>query len=256
MKLLKIIPVLFLVIFISNCVKVKNTAPRQKGLEYKRVLIQTEPTKAKLFMNGEYLGKSPLKTDIWFAKERKINIKAEPIYPNQFPQNIYLTIPPIPKKMTIYMDHQPKSKTNIELEEKAEIKTQLTKTDTVILEKMIIQEILFVLPTIYFRLDQHTFDESEICKLDTLIVKLQKHPELIITVNGFADEQGTPDHNIELSMNRARTVSNYLIEQGIDNSRIETFAHGEQTIINKEGIKLEYEHSRIVEFQLSGLKEE
>ncbi|MCD4795744.1 MAG: OmpA family protein [Candidatus Cloacimonetes bacterium] len=256
MKLIKIIPILLLIIFISNCVKVKNIAPKEKGLEYKRVLIKTEPTKARLFLNGEYLGKSPLKTDIWFAKERKINIKAEPIYPNQFPQNIYLTIPPIPKKMTIYMDHQPKSKTNIELEEKAEIKTQLAKTDTVILEKMIIHEIPFVLPTIYFMLDQHKLKESELCKLNALITQLQNHPELIITVNGFADEQGTPDHNMELSMNRAQTVSNYLIEQGIDNSRIETFARGEQTIINKEGIKLEFEHTRIVEFQLSTLKEE
>ena len=256
MKLFKIISILLLVIFISNCVKVKNIAAKQEGLEYKRVLIKTEPTKARLFLNGEYLGKSPLKTDIWFAKERKINITAEPIYPNQFPQNIYLTIPPIPKKMTIYMDHQPKSKVNIELEEKDEIKTQLAKIDTIILEKMIIQEIPFVLPTIYFMLDQHKLKESEICKLDTLIAQLQKHPELIITVNGFADEQGTPDYNIELSMNRAQTVSNYLIEQGIDNSKIEIFAHGEQTIINKEGIKLEFEHSRIVEFQLSGIKEE
>lgn len=52
--------------------------------------------------------------------------------------------------------------------------------------------------------------------LDDLIESLKTNPASKITVVGYADLRGKDDSNLELSKNRAKTVINFLINNGVD----------------------------------------
>ncbi|MBL6664212.1 MAG: OmpA family protein [Flavobacteriales bacterium] len=52
--------------------------------------------------------------------------------------------------------------------------------------------------------------------LDELVESLKKQPAKKINVVGYADLRGYDDANLELSKNRAKTVINFLINNGVD----------------------------------------
>jgi outer membrane protein OmpA-like peptidoglycan-associated protein len=52
--------------------------------------------------------------------------------------------------------------------------------------------------------------------LDELVASLKTHPAKKINVIGYADLRGYDDANLELSKNRAKTVINFLINNGVD----------------------------------------
>ena len=63
--------------------------------------------------------------------------------------------------------------------------------------------------------------------LNSLANALNTTPSLEIEVAGFADRMGDEDYNMQLSNQRAMQVKEFLIEQGIEEDRITTLAHGE-----------------------------
>lgn len=81
-------------------------------------------------------------------------------------------------------------------------------------------------------------------KLDDEVVgKMKEYSQIdVILVTGHADRIGTEAYNVGLSQRRADAVKNYLVEQGIENKRIETAAKGESepvaTCANVRGSKL------------------
>ena len=56
---------------------------------------------------------------------------------------------------------------------------------------------------------------------------LDKYPASMLSVSGHTDLVGTPDFNRELGMKRARVVTDYIVSQGINASRIKTESMGE-----------------------------
>ncbi len=81
--------------------------------------------------------------------------------------------------------------------------------------------------TIYFPLNKAEFWAAEKDKLDTIIAGLLVADDAHVQVFGHACDLGTADYNMELSMDRAGLVADYLMENGIDESRITTKAFGE-----------------------------
>lgn len=77
------------------------------------------------------------------------------------------------------------------------------------------------------------FDKDELRpegrqKLDELVSELQGEGRVgSITVVGHTDSIGTEEYNEDLSQRRAASVSEYLVQQGVDPTRIETEAKGE-----------------------------
>ncbi len=54
----------------------------------------------------------------------------------------------------------------------------------------------------------------------------KRHPEQPIVVSGFADPDGTPQSNIDISRARAQVVSDQLVADGIPVGRIQRRARG------------------------------
>lgn len=51
--------------------------------------------------------------------------------------------------------------------------------------------------------------------LDRAAIEIKKDPEAKITLNGHSSAEGTPEHNMSLSVDRANAVKSYLVNTGL-----------------------------------------
>jgi OOP family OmpA-OmpF porin len=71
-----------------------------------------------------------------------------------------------------------------------------------------------------FGLDNAVLDDKSHLLLDAAVTLLQRHPKINVEVGCHTTSIGTPAHNLELSQKRADVVCQYLVDQGIDRSRL------------------------------------
>lgn len=83
------------------------------------------------------------------------------------------------------------------------------------------------LPGIEFDFGKDTIRPESKPVLDDAIAKLKKFPGVRVTIVGHTDNVGTPESNLDLSKRRAESVKRYLVEGGVDGSRIETDGKGD-----------------------------
>ena len=57
---------------------------------------------------------------------------------------------------------------------------------------------------------------------------LEEHPDRRVQIEGFTDDQGTDDYNLELSQKRADAVAMAIIQRGIEAQRVQATGYGEQ----------------------------
>ena len=242
---------------ISACTPYRLIEQIPAGTHRKRIVFRSEPTPTDIFINENYLGRTPIKTDIWYIGERSLNVKAQPLYPSQYPQNIVLKVPRVPDKMTIFMDYNPTK--DFELKQKeggiagvdagedpyaVEEFSAASLKDTIIIKEPI------PLPIIYFDFDKHYIPEKELDKLYPIVELLLKNPDYKLSIHGHADERGTVVYNKVLSTNRALSVYEYLQASDIEPDRMRIYGHGELTIIERAGYRLEYQNDRVATFRL------
>ena len=64
--------------------------------------------------------------------------------------------------------------------------------------------------------------------LDSQAAWLKQYPDVIVTVEGHADERGTREYNLALGDRRASAVKNYLVALQVSGDRILTLSYGEE----------------------------
>jgi peptidoglycan-associated lipoprotein len=64
--------------------------------------------------------------------------------------------------------------------------------------------------------------------LDRQAAWLKQYPDVIVTVEGHADERGTREYNLALGDRRASAVKNYLGALQVSTDRILTISYGEE----------------------------
>jgi outer membrane protein OmpA-like peptidoglycan-associated protein len=79
---------------------------------------------------------------------------------------------------------------------------------------------------ILFDVNQATLKPEAKQNLEKLAVILNKYPDTNILIEGHTDSTGTYEHNLDLSKQRAQSVSNYLASLGVDPSRFTTMGYG------------------------------
>lgn len=77
--------------------------------------------------------------------------------------------------------------------------------------------------------DLKTTSQNELNRLKNL---LNEHPNIRIQINGHTDNVGSETKNLTLSENRAKAVLNYLVQQGISPTRMQTKGYGETQAID------------------------
>lgn len=109
------------------------------------------------------------------------------------------------------------------------------------------------LKPIFFDFDKSVLRDDQIPNLDWNISILKDHPDLYILVAGHADYHGSLDYNVALSRRRARTVADYLVNNGIDPQRITIYAYGESYPYDKYDTNPDWESDRWVDILVSEL---
>jgi len=100
-------------------------------------------------------------------------------------------------------------------------------------EKLIEQYSSAILETtIQFEFDKSTILPEFALILDAHARFLIDNASKSVTVEGHADEKGTPEYNIALGERRAIAVSNYLQNMGVAESQITVVSYGEEKPAN------------------------
>jgi peptidoglycan-associated lipoprotein len=82
--------------------------------------------------------------------------------------------------------------------------------------------------TIYFAFDNATIAGDYEEMLAAHAAYLSKNPALEVTIEGHADERGTPEYNIALGERRANAVAKYLQALGVQADQISIVSYGEE----------------------------
>lgn len=90
-------------------------------------------------------------------------------------------------------------------------------------------------------------------ELSKVVELMRKNPNMRIRVNGHTDNIGSETDNLKLSDNRAISVRNYLIQQGIDAARITTKGFGESKPIDTNATETGRANNRRTEIEIISL---
>ena len=84
----------------------------------------------------------------------------------------------------------------------------------------------FVMRNINFEFDSAILQESSYQAIDSLANFLKENPSINIEISGFTDNSGTEEHNQKLSLDRANSVKEALINKGIEAIRMTAVGYG------------------------------
>ena len=155
------------------------------------------------------------------------------------------------KKMQIILTLDENNKANIQtdlayVKENFEPSTIALKIDNTAISddikeesKKIITDPVFDVVVVKFNLNEYAIREDAQSILeDKVIHVLNGDSRLYVTIKGYTDPLGNAAYNEKLSENRAQAVKDFLVSNGIGDSRIRTFSFGEIVDI-EEGVSWE-----------------
>lgn len=97
--------------------------------------------------------------------------------------------------------------------------------------EQLIAERKIVLDDIVFDFDKATIKPESALSLDRLIETLKKYDDIRIRVEGHTDRRGSESYNQTLSENRAKSTVQYMVDNGIDESRLEYVGFGKSKLL-------------------------
>lgn len=109
-----------------------------------------------------------------------------------------------------------------------------------------------MMENIYFETDRHELLSESYVELDKLVNILNKNPGLKLNIQGHTDSEGSADHNQSLSERRAKSVVEYLIIEGISDTRLVATGHGYSKPVADNTSEKGKQQNRRVEFVVSG----
>jgi peptidoglycan-associated lipoprotein len=81
---------------------------------------------------------------------------------------------------------------------------------------------------VYFDYDDHTLSAEARSTLSGNASYLREMGALRVTIEGHCDERGTVEYNLALGQRRADATRSYLMDLGVEASRMTTISYGEE----------------------------
>ncbi len=104
------------------------------------------------------------------------------------------------------------------------------------------------LQDIFFDFDQWTIRPESRKLLEDDAQWLAAHPQEKIQIEGHADERGTEEYNLALGERRAKSVMKFLVNLGVNPSRISSISYGEEKPFCNDPSESCYEKNRRAHF--------
>jgi outer membrane protein OmpA-like peptidoglycan-associated protein len=105
------------------------------------------------------------------------------------------------------------------------------------------KERIFKVENIYYNFDDASIRKDAIATLDALVLTLKEYPDMSIELASHTDSTGSIAYNEKLSERRANSAADYLIEKGIDPSRLKSLPCGKRQLIFASP-KMQYKNRR------------
>lgn len=105
-----------------------------------------------------------------------------------------------------------------------------------------------ILKNVFFETGSAALQSISKTELNVLINLLNDNPTMNIQINGHTDNVGSPEDNLKLSQNRAQSVVDFLIKNGIVANRLRSKGFGETQAIDSNETKEGRQNNRRTEF--------
>jgi len=124
-----------------------------------------------------------------------------------------------------------------------------------LLDKLEVKKV-FRIDNIYYDFDKYNIRADARPELDRLVRIMNENP-ITVELGSHTDCRGSFAYNDRLSQNRAQSAVDYIVSQGISNSRITAKGYGEHQLTNKcaDGVPCseeEHQANRRTEFKIIG----
>ncbi len=110
--------------------------------------------------------------------------------------------------------------------------------------------VLPVLKTVYFDTDKWDIRPDQRATMRDNAAVLEAHPGLKVIIEGHCDERQTNEYNMVLGLRRAESAKRYLVNLGIDPSRLTTVSYGEERPVAFGHDESSWWQNRRVEFRV------
>jgi outer membrane protein OmpA-like peptidoglycan-associated protein len=107
-----------------------------------------------------------------------------------------------------------------------------------------------ILKNVNFEFNSYVLQSDADTILKTLLAYLNENPKIRILISGHTDDQGSEDYNLELSINRAKSIYNWLINNGIESDRLKFTGFGKSRPLFKDTYEKSRTLNRRVEVKL------
>ncbi|HEY9486924.1 MAG TPA: OmpA family protein, partial [Chryseosolibacter sp.] len=112
------------------------------------------------------------------------------------------------------------------------------------------ENVTLVLNNIFFDFDKAILRSESFPELNRIITLMKEKSGMKIEIAGHADASGPETYNLRLSERRAKSVVQYLVGQGITDSRISVIFHGENSPVAPNTTLEGRKKNRRVEFKI------
>jgi peptidoglycan-associated lipoprotein len=106
------------------------------------------------------------------------------------------------------------------------------------------QQIQRSMQNVLFEFDKADIGPDQTSRLETAAAFLKQNPNLKFTIEGHCDEKGSEEYNLALGERRANAVKQFLVRQGISESRFTTVSYGEEKPLCREQTDACYQRNR------------
>jgi outer membrane protein OmpA-like peptidoglycan-associated protein len=106
------------------------------------------------------------------------------------------------------------------------------------------------LNNIFFDFDKASLRSESFSELNRVVALMAERKSMTVEISGYTDNLGPDAYNMKLSERRAKSVSKYLVEKGVDSSRITTTWFGETKPVDTTNTKAGNRKNRRVEFKI------
>ncbi len=134
--------------------------------------------------------------------------------------------------------------------------TTSTAPRDLMLDKLVINK-TFSINTIYYDFDKYNIRADAKPELDKL-VQVMSENAVNVELGSHTDSRGSFEYNDKLSQKRAESAVKYIVNTGVDKTRITAKGYGERQLVNQcaDGVNCtvaEHQANRRTEFKVTGL---
>ncbi len=217
-----------------------------EGIPKKRILLQdsNEETIAKAYTDDAGMFKfESVRPDRSYTIQAEGVTAGAVIHVLDEKGNLLKRIEPDESNAFIYVKIQPDVKV-------------ITLTNEMQQKVVVPEENVFELTLVYFALNSSEINKDSRRYLNKLLSILNQNQNIEIHLEGHTDSQGAAEYNLKLSQARVDAVEKFLLNNGIDPSRVSGRGYGESRLLNHcaDGVLCKDEEhavNRRIEFKIN-----